>query len=324
MTVENTTGREVAHVTEDMSGLGLEDASISDIVIPRLRILHKKGMIADNLSSTEYPRLRVILLGLVKQRIMWHEDVEDEDRPQCKSPNFEQGFPNVDEDTLKKKRFPWDVSNFSADDFPASSGVNGLVTLPCAQCKFKEWGQDKKPPLCSEQHTYPLLYDTAQEGEEESWVPALFTVQKTGIKPSRNYLSAFVQSKKPMFTAVTELTFSQHSRGSVEYSVPIFKRIGNTEPELWEEYANTFRTIRDFAKQAPRSKDSDDYYGEAENNANTAPAATTTVVQEPVQQAAPTQAPVQQAPAPAQEAAPPAAAPPAASTPADDDGDLPF
>lgn len=308
MTVDSTTGKDVAQVSEDMSGLGLEDASISDIVIPRLRIVHDQGMIADNLSSEQYSNLKVILLGLVKQRIMWHEDVEDEDRPQCKSPNFEQGFPNVAEDTPKKKRFPWDESNFDPADFPASEGVNGFVTLPCNACVFKEWGADKKPPRCAEQHTYPLLYSPSGEGDD--FVPGLFTVQKTGIKPSRNYLSSFVQSRKPMFTALTELSFTQHSRGTVKYSVPVFKRIGNTDAEMWEEYANTFRTIRDFVKQAPRPRD-EDYEGDStSSNVNTAPA----------QSPAPTPQ-EKAAPAPEQPAAVAAVA--ATAAPADDD-DLPF
>ncbi len=306
MTVDNTTSKDLAQVSEDMSGLGLEDASVSDIVIPRLRIVHDQGMIADNLSSEQYSNLKVIILGLVKQRIMWHEDVEDEDRPQCKSPNFEQGFPNVAEDTPKKKRFPWDESNFNPEDFPASAGVNGLVTLPCAACNMKEWGADKKPPKCSEQHTYPLLYSPSGEGDD--FVPGLFTVQKTGIKPSRNYLSSFVQSRKPMFTALTELSFTQHSRGSVKYSIPVFKRIGNTDPEMWEEYANTFRTIRDFVKQAPRPRD-DDYEGDSSSNTNTAPTPSST----PQEKAAP---------APQQAAAVTAVA--TASAAAADDDDLPF
>lgn len=304
----------------DLEGLGLEDASVTDIVIPRLRIMHPEGMFQDNLSQAEYSKLTVIMLGLIKQRVKWADEVDDDDRPMCKSTDFEHGFPNVDESVKKDKRFPWHESSFNPADFPPEKGINGLVTLPCAQCNFKEWQADRKPPTCSEQHTYPVLYNVP---DTDDWVPALYTVQRTGIKPSRSYLSAFVQSKKPMFTAVTEIGLTQMSRGSVKYSVPTFKRIGNSDPDLWEEYANTFRQIRDFVKQAPRPVDEDEAMAAAQtsSNVNTAPVAQPAATQ----QAAPA---VDPSPPPAAAAQPVAAATPAPQTPApapaDDDDDLPF
>lgn len=317
MTVENYgTGSAVAQRDEDMSGLGLEDASISDIVIPRIRIVHDQGVFEDNLSQETYPSLRVIILGLVKQRLMWADDMDEGDKPQCKSPNFEQGFPSTSDEIPKDKRFPWKDSSFNPTDFPAAEGVNGLVTLPCARCNFKEWGQDKKPPRCMEQHTYPLMYNPDPE-EPDVWSPALFTVQKTGIKPSRNYLSSFVQAKKPMFTAITELNLTMMSRGSVKYSVPSFKRVGSTEQEMWEEYGNTFKAIREFAKTPPRRREDDEYEGDGTASNANAPAPTAAATPT----AAPTPAPekvtqsVQQAPV--------AQAEPVAPSSTDDD-DLPF
>jgi hypothetical protein len=313
VTVENYgTGSAVAHRDEDMAGLGLEDASISDIVIPRIRIVHDQGVFEDNLSKEQYPSLRVILLGLVKQRLMWADDMDEGDKPQCKSPNFEQGFPSTSEDIPKDKRFPWKDSVFNPADFPPEQGVNGLTTLPCVRCNFKEWGQDKKPPRCMEQHTYPLMFNPDPE-DPDFWSPALFTVQKTGIKPSRNYLSSFVQAKKPMFTAITELNLTMMSRGTVKYSVPSFKRIGNTEQEMWEEYANTFKAIREFAKTPPRRLDDGDGY-EEDGTSNVNTPAPTAAASTPAPAATVTQS-VQQAPV--------AQAEPAASSSGDDE-DLPF
>lgn len=284
----------------DYTDIGLEDVGVGDVVIPRLGIVHDEGLLKNNLSGENYDKLTVILLGLVKQRVMWDEEVGVAgSRPLCKSPDFDNGFPNLADDVPKDKRFDWDQSNFSPEDFPPEKGLNGMVTLPCAQCIFKEWDkQGWKQPPCAEQHTYPLLYTT---DEGESWSPALFTTQKTGIKPSRQYISSFAQTKTPMFTVFTELSLTLQSRGTVRYSIPSFKKKGLTERENWAEYGNQYRSIREFIRQAPRRQD-DEEEPAASSNENTPPPAAT----------------------PAAE--PAATAAPAASTPAAPagDDDLPF
>lgn len=314
MTVENTNGSGVQQYDPSQNSmLGLEDATISDVVIPRLRIDHKKCLFENNLTKETWETLTVIILGLVKQRIMWHEDVDNDDKPMCKSPNFEHGFPNNSDEQPKAKRFPWADSNFNPDDFKPENGINGLVTLPCGSCRFTQWSADRKPPKCSEQHTYPLLYSTPED--PDNFLPALFTVQRTGIKPSRAYLSGFVNAKRPMFTALTEIGLTHQSRGSVEYAVPWFKQLGKTDQDMWQDYGNTFIGIRDWCKQAPRPLEDEDALAAADagSNKNTPPAQ------------APAQAPAATPPAatPAQAAAPaqPAAQ---ATAAADDDDDLPF
>lgn len=329
MTVDTTAGSgAVAPYDEDLASVGLEDVGVGDVIIPRLRIDHAEGVFEDNLSKARYGTLKVILLGLVKQRIFWDDEVDEGDRPKCKSPDFVHGFPNVDPETKKDKQFPWDLSNFAPGDFPTESGLNGQVTLPCESCIFKEWDkQGWKNPPCNEQHTYPLLYSP---DDGTSWQPALLTVQRTGIKPSRQYLSSFVQAKTPTFTVFTEIGLTQQSRGTVRYSVPWFRRGEQTDRSSWTEYANQYRAIRDFIRQPPRRQDDEDGTPVAEDaNANAAPAATpapapaAAAPAPPVPPAAP--APPAQPAAPAPAPAPavvPVAAAPAAAAPADDE--LPF
>lgn len=324
MTVEPAYGTTVAQYDPNQNAmLGLEDATIADVVIPRLRIVHKEGMVENNLTKEKWSSLTCIILGLVKQRIMWHEDVDDDDKPMCKSPNFEFGFPNNSDEQPKAKRFPWAESNFDPAHFPADKGINGLVTLPCESCRFTQWSADRKPPKCSEQHTYPLLYSHPED--PENFLPALFTVQRTGIKPSRAYLSNFVNAKRPMFTALTEITFTQHSRGSVEYSVPVFKQLGKTDQDSWQEYGNTFIGIREFVKAFPRPVEDEDALAAAEagrSNVNT-PAPSAPAAQPAAATPVPAPAPATPPAAPVQ-AAQPVAAPPPATAAADDDDDLPF
>ena len=115
MTVDTTSGGSV--VPYDDSNVGLEDVGVGDVVIPRLRIVHDEAMFEDNLSKAKFSTMKVVLLGLVKQRIFWDDNVEDDDKPLCKSPDFEHGFPNVDPG--QRKTFPWAKSNFTCRRLPA-------------------------------------------------------------------------------------------------------------------------------------------------------------------------------------------------------------
>jgi hypothetical protein len=327
MTVATPGGGEVAVYDEDLASVGLEDVGVGDVVIPRLQIQHKEGTFLDNLSKATFASLKVVLLGLVKQRIMWDDEVNEGDRPKCKSPDFEHGFPNVNYDgkTPPGKQFDWKVSNFNPEDYPAENGLNGLVTLPCTNCIFKEWDKgDWKQPPCSEQHTYPLLYSP---DEGASWQPALLTVQRTGIKPSRQYISSFAQAKTPMFTVFTEIGLTQQKRGSVDYSVPWFKRHEATDRNAWPEFASQYRAIREFIRQPPRRLDEEETVS-TDSNVNTAPAPAagpTPPATPPAPPAAPAAPPAAPA-APAQPTAPAAEAPTPApvAAAADGDDDLPF
>lgn len=323
MTVATPGGTEVGFPAEQ-GIIGLDDVSVGDVILPRISIVHKEGMFKDNLQNRTFAELDCIILGLVKQRVFWKKDTEEGDRPLCKSPDHNHGFPMVSDEVAKDKLFPWDKSNFNPADFPPNE--SGIVTLPCAACVFKEWDKgDWKVPPCAEQHTYPILYNTTPDEEEATWSPAIVTFQKTGIKPSRAYLSSFVQARKPMFTARTKITLTLLKRSAVEYSVPNFAKTGDTDSSLWNGFGEQYLQIQSFLQQAPRSEE-DEYAGtEGFDNANTpapaAPAAQPPAAAPPVQAAA-------AAPAAPVAATPPPPVAPAAPTPppapAPDDSGLPF
>lgn len=278
-------------VYEDSFGdVGLEDVGISDIVIPRLSINHADGTFKDNLSGMEYTEIEVVLLGMIRQRIFWAPgDMEDGDKPLCKSTDAIHGFPALNTDLHVSKRFPFEQSNFEIGHavprvvapgtdprLPDGFNSNGHPTLNCSSCIFAEWGtkQGKSvPPPCAEQFTFPLRY-SADGGE--TWVTALFTIQKTGIKPAKQYMSSFVQSKTPLFTAKTRLSLKQDKRGTVKWSVPIFARGESTDRADWPEYAESYREMRKFVRAAPRAAEfEEDGVPTGSANVNDDPWATT-------------------------------------------------
>jgi hypothetical protein len=319
MTIQNTSDFEME--------TGLEDFGMSDTVIPRLKIAHRDARFVDSLSNEEFDNVRVIMLGLVRQRILWHPSIDDDDAaPMCKSQNFEIGFPDLNaEEQPKNKLFPWNKSGFDPKDFPP--GADGLVRLPCAGCQLKEWGShpDGKKPYCSEMFTIPLLY---APNNDDNFVPALISFQKTSLKPLKNYLSAFKRAKTGTFTAYTDMGLDLQKRGANPFSVPNFKNAGPTDSDAWPEYATAYRQLREFLMADPDRRD------EAEGSV------TVTVQQDPwgsqttdeavdgeVIEDAPAEAEPTPPPAPpAKKAAspvPPTAKAPAPAAPEDDD-DLPF
>lgn len=275
--VATTGGTDVA-VPDDVVE-GLEDFdSKTDAQMPMLRIKHDSGQFVDGLSGETINEpgeaVEVILLGLIKQRVLWAAEVSDDAKPLCKSYNFTEGVP--DEDT-----FPTKASGFTRDD--VDSGV-----LACVDCKLKDWGShpQRDTPWCSEQHTFALLVKTG-----DGWSPALLTVQRSAIKPSKQYLTSFARAKTPLYTVVTSITLDQRRRGSVDFSVPKFVRGAETDQDDWPAYAATYRGIREFV-QTPRSRDDDE--GDEDEDE--------TPVAEPVKKAAKKAAAAKPKPAPEPEA----------------------
>lgn len=301
--------------------LGFEDVDQSDIVIPRLTIVHTEGVFKDSLSGAEYATLDVVMLGQVKQRIMWAADTDDGDRPLCKSPDHENGFPSVSEEIPLSKRFPFKSSGLKMADFPAAQGMNGLVTLPCSSCQHKEWENPlapQKKPMCDEQFTFPIMYDPDGDG---TWVTALFSVQRTGIKPAKAYVSTYHQRKTPMFRNVTKLSLNMQTKGTVTYCIPRFAQGPETDRAQWDEFANQLRSARELIRMPPENFDEEPTDGDNENVAPPVATTPSKPVARPAK-AAPAPAPAS-APAPVVHSPAPVAAP---VEDEDDDGDddLPF
>ncbi len=219
---------------------GLEDVEATDLALPRLSIDHDDGQFVDSLSGERHDQITGVILGLVKQRVLWPPEMGEENAPPlCRSYDFHHGRPG--------EKFPWQASGFDSDEFDGQDATD--TVLPCAACRLKEWGShpQRDTPWCAEQHVYPIVMESG---------PALLTVQRSGMKSSRAYLSSFARTKTPLYTALTTLKLSGNRRGKVNYYVPTFAKTGPSNQDDWPEYASTYRSIRDFL-QTPRTRDDD-------------------------------------------------------------------
>lgn len=232
------TGSDLPAVPEDT--YGLEDFESTDFVMPRINILHKEAMLVDNLTGNKTNEMVVILLGLVKQRILWDAEDVDDAKPLCKSYDFQNGNPDFN-------KFPWAPSGFD------KSAVSEGDQLPCAGCQLKEWGSHPKreSPWCSEQWSFPLM----QPIEGGGYAPALFTVQRSAIKPARSYASGFARQKKPMFQVLTKVTLTPAKRGSNEYAVPTFSQVSESDQDQWAFFGENYLTMREFLQRPPAKRD---------------------------------------------------------------------
>lgn len=298
--VATTGGSNLPDASQFAGQTGLEDFDTSDAVLPRIKIEHTEGVWSDNLSGNKYDTLRFICLGLVKQRVLFHHNVEDGDVPMCKSSDHNYGYPNPD--APQKKSFPWEQSGFDPNDFPVDE--QGLRALPCDGCQLKEWGSNpaNENPYCSEQWTLPIYYDTDPE-LTGLWAPAILTLQKSSIKPIRTYLTGFAQSNQPPFLAIGRATLKVNQRGSVIYSIPSFVKEGESPRERWEEFSTQYGEMATFLKRPPTREI--DAPAAPASNVNTPPPQAAPPAAAPAPAPAPTPAPAPvPAPAPAPQAAP--------------------
>jgi hypothetical protein len=236
----STTAPPVPAVPDDDIGLG--DIDETDLAIPRLLINGPEAKFEDSLTHEMWDTLDVILLGLVKQRVLWPPTMgDDKVPPLCKSLDAKIGRPDV-------PTFPWAESQFT----PPSpwSESDPQHELDCSACPLKEWGShpspDRQVPWCNETHVLPLLMPVG-EGVQ----PALLTLKSSGIKPSKAYISGFVRSKTPLYTVLTRLSLDPKKRGQVRYAVPILSKKGATDQADWYRYAGAYRQLRTFV-QTPR------------------------------------------------------------------------
>lgn len=319
------TSSELAVPSQSFLPEGLDDFDFqSDMVMPQLKIGSGEdaGFLIDSLSGERFDvtnkPMEVIILGLVKQRVLWPSEIGAEpEAPLCRSYETTVGFPDAE----NPARFPWKASGF-----PAPAMGDAPPNLSCEGCKLKDWGTDPKggkAPWCAEQHVYPTLLVNQETG---SMSPAILTLQRSAMQASKAYITSFARSQTPMFMYYTEIGLTVQRRGTVTYSVPKLARGKATDTTMYDEFVSQYRRIRTVL-QTPRQADDSEIVAAAPTAASTAPApaapAPAPAAPEPapepaaaaVQAVAPTQPTVATpAPAPATVAAPIAA----------DDDPLPF
>jgi len=243
---------------------GLEDFGVEDISMPRLVIDHDDCVYKDSQTEQTFSSLETIIFGIHKGRIMWGEisDSDNANPPLCKSTDFKHGFPNMDPEAGKMQQFPWNAQTvYKPEDAKAIQLADGNFSLPsldCEPCHFRKWNTDPtgKRPWCGEVITFPLVYKIIENGEEV-WMPALFSVKRSGLKNAKNYVTPFATRKTPMFTVVTTLGLQQNKRGKVTFGVPTFSKTGETDQGDWPMYHEQFLSAYTFLSQMPQLREVD-------------------------------------------------------------------
>ncbi len=289
---------------------GLEDLDTSTLAMPRVQVQHKVGTFKDAMTGEEFPEMKGIMLGLIKQRVMWPKDQIDGGKPMCKSNDALNGYPLMEGDP--DNVFPWeDAPGLDPNQIPKDE--HGRLVIPCASCPFAQWTKDRKgksvPPRCAERYTLPFLYTTDDDWKigEPLDRAGIVAFQGSGIKPSKDYLGSFARSKKPVYSAYSAVRLEQRQRGSVDYSVPVFTRLGTVDETDWPDLSDALSETREMLRMPPRANDEGSDPARQHTAAGNVSAAATAARVQPTQQAAPA-APAQAAPAaqpPAQKAATP-------------------
>lgn len=219
--------------------VGLENVGSEDISLAAIKIDHKEGVFVDSLTGQTYAEIDGVLLGMLKQRVLWDPDPEAKTGPLCKSSDSLVGEP--------REAFPW-------VEFKKQGGNEalGAAEINCGTCAFAKWGSHpkNKTPWCSMQYTFPLVIGL------EPGVAGLVTFQRSGVKPTQAYMSGFVRDKIPLFAYRTKLSLNVQKAGTVDFATPVFKRgEAITDISQMREWAAAFKTIAEISGSADLGHD---------------------------------------------------------------------
>jgi hypothetical protein len=249
---------------------GLEDFDASSAGLPRVHIKHQDGVFADRQTNEEFSQIHGVFLGMIKQRVMWAKDLEDDSKPLCKSNDGEFGYPNIT--GPKHSLFPWALSAIDPQTVPTDE--HGRPTIKCETCPFTQWVRTagkNTPPACSERYTMPMHFAT--EADRPYDHAGIISFQRSGITPIKNFIAAFARTHQPLFSAGFKLVLETNKRGQVVYSVPKIQRTNPVPQENWPEYATEYRGVREMLRRMPAfNSDDDDSTPASNNNWNAKPA----------------------------------------------------
>lgn len=190
-----------------------------ELPMPRLRIIQKEtddqvaGVFVNTQTEETFAAVECILLDVIRRRTYWDPTLKNMDEPLCRSRDAITGEGDPGGSCTKCLKAPW-------------TGPNQEVKPECA-----------------------LVYEFI--GLDESGAPFLFSVQRTGVKPARNFIAAAQRrGKKPLYYTGCVLSLRKVDRPATYY-VPVFKRVGETPIEQWGELEGVLAKIRTALERAP-------------------------------------------------------------------------
>ncbi len=234
----------------------LADSGLS--FVPRVTISHDDGGLEFNdfgLSLNQ--RQCLIMLGAIRQRIMWAPRELAVGMVLCDSKDFEHGNPTKD--------FPWETSNFTKpDDF--ADGDH----LDCGACMFSHWTKDEtarrgsRPALCTESVIVPMLiasnpdvkYNGAENLDIEYKVGAM-SFQKSSIKPIADHMRSFRLSSMPAYSMTTTMALNTNLGSGFKYSVPSLAKQSIVNEEKYPLLSTILREVRDVVTKPTPARSSE-------------------------------------------------------------------
>lgn len=213
----------------DSAPVGLEDIGSEDIRMAKVTIVHDEGLFKDDLTGETFEVLDTVLLGVIKERVLFDSDMDAKDKLLCKSRDAVVGHP---------------TEAFPMLTFREKNGtVETDGTITCKTCPFAQWGSHPDParkvPYCTEQMSFPLTLPGSDDAA------GIVTFQRSALSNVRSYLSAFVRSRKPLFANRTTITLEKGKKGSVVFSTPKFVRgAENTDADQMRRWSEQYTSIR--------------------------------------------------------------------------------
>lgn len=185
--------------------------------VPKVAINHTENKLEFNdVELTGFQKLNIIMLGAIRQRIMWSPTPGTIGILECESKDFEHGTPTVN--------FPWEDSNF------ARPKTDVPQTIQCGACMFSNWTADpnakrgSRPARCTEQVMVPMLIPVHDvERIETTAIPykvGVMSFQKSSIRPLSDHMKRFRLRGAPAYSKQTSMVLDSNLGSGFKYSVP--------------------------------------------------------------------------------------------------------
>lgn len=217
-------------------GLGLENISNNDLIIPRITILQamspavnadeplgRSGDIFNVTTNENYGRsINFVALAYWMNRTKWEGDIG------------------------------------SDIECSAIDGSRGSKFGNCTTCKFKNFSNDGEAPACTEfKNLLMIPFRDISDILDSSW--GLFSAKRAAIRSINRLLTAYKMLSQggkslPMFASVWEMKSEaqQQKTGKGTYYTPGFRRLGFIPNELIIPLGNRAQEFAEMQKEAMR------------------------------------------------------------------------
>jgi len=184
-------------VGQEVDTTGRENIEASDYILPSIKLL--QGM-SEECNSEDNPEARPGRLYHTGLREVFEAPLRV---LLCAHTKSRALFPRDDE-----------PSHANLERCVSRDAVTGDVYGDCASCEYSQWGENRRPPACSESQNFTAL---------TPWGPAIIRFARTSFMAAREFISTWAMSPKTLWAHPTQINVRSDTKNVRGKNVTFFK-----------------------------------------------------------------------------------------------------